>query len=166
MPSLTVNHVSDRTFMIDVGGHTVVLDEALPHHQQRGPAPLELFLGGLAGCVAATVVAYLREHYQPHDGVRVECEWRMRAGPLQRIEAVRLRVLVPQDPDRTTYLGIVDAINRCPVRAALQSTGPAITIELRSFAEWASLTASDPISTASDPISGASDPTSTAPAGV
>lgn len=147
MPSLTVNHMIDRAFLIDVRGHSLVIDEALPEHEERGPTPMELFLGGLAGCVAGTVVAYLREHYQPHDGVRVECEWRMRAGTPQRIEAVRLRVLLPRDPDRATYLGIIEAFNRCPVRAALQGVvpGTAIAIELRSYAEWAALTAKDPI---------------------
>jgi putative redox protein len=145
MPSLWVNHLTDSAFLIDVRNHTLVIDEPHPKHEERGPTPIELFVAGLAGSVASTVVAYLREHYQPHDGVRVECEWRMWAGPPQRIEAIRIRVLLPQDPDRDTYLGIINAFNRCPVRAALKGTFPSITIELRSFAEWASLTAGDPI---------------------
>jgi uncharacterized OsmC-like protein len=147
MPSLTVSHLSDRAFLGDVRGHSVVIDEPLPDHEDRGPTPLELFVGGLAGSVAETVARYLREHYQPHDGVRVECEWRMRIGSPQRIDAVRLRVLLPRDPDRETYLGIINAFNRCPVRAALHGDVPpiAVAVELRSFAEWSSLTADDPI---------------------
>jgi putative redox protein len=145
MPYLTVNHLRDNAFLVDVRGHTLVIDE--PDHKgaERGPTAIETFLSGVAGCVAATVVAYLRAHYRPHDGVRADCEWRMRDGQPPRIEAIRIRVLLPQDPDRTTYLGIIDAFNRCPVRAALQSTIPAVAIELRSVAEWASLTAHDPI---------------------
>lgn len=147
MPSLTVNHLDRRAFLVDVRGHTLVIDEPGPKHEDRGPTPIEVFLSGLAGCVAQAVVGYLREHYQPHDGVRVECEWRMRSGPPQRIEAVRLRVLLPRDPDPETYLGIINAFNRCPVRAALHGVVPpiAVALELRSYAEWASLSATDPI---------------------
>jgi uncharacterized OsmC-like protein len=139
MPSLTVNHLADNAFLVDVRGHALVIDEPSPRHEDRGPTPVETFIAGLAGCVAETVVAYLREHYQPHDGVRVEAEWRMLAGPPPRIEAIRMRVLLPQDPDRDTYLGIINAFNRCPVRAALHGGPPSIAIELRSFAEWAAL---------------------------
>lgn len=149
MPSLTVNHLTDSAFLIDVRGHTLVIDEPDRTGDARGATATEMFLSGLAGCVASTVVAYLRSHYQPHDGVRVECEWRTTPAPQPRIEAIRMRVLLPRDPDRDTYLGIIDAFNRCPARFA--SRAP-IAIELRSFAEWASLTASDPIGRTASPV--------------
>lgn len=143
MGTITVNHLTDEAFLIDVRGHTLVVDQPSPAHDERGATPVELFVAGLAGCVAWAVNQYLREHYQPHDGLRVECEWTMRVGTPHTVGTVRLRILLPRDPDRETYLGIIDAVNRCPVRATLQGSLPAVAIEVRSFAEWASLTADD-----------------------
>jgi len=145
MSTMTVNHLTDDAFLIDVRGHTLVADQPTGRHDERGATPVELFIAGLASCVGSTVVRYLREHYQPHDGVRVECEWRMRAARPTTVAAVRLRVLVPQDPDRTTYLGIIDAVNRSAVRATLAGALPAIAVELRSFAESAALATADPL---------------------
>lgn len=145
MPCLAVNHLKGDAFAIEVRGHTVVTDRPRPDHGERGPAPIELFVSGLAASVAATVVAYLRDHGQPYGGVRVECDWRMREAPPQRLEAVRLRILVPRQPDRDTYLGLIDAFNRSPVRATLSGSAPAIAIELRAYAEWAALSAQDPV---------------------
>jgi putative redox protein len=143
MSTITVNHLTDEAFLIDVRGHTLVVDQPTPEHDERGATPVELFVAGLASCVAWAATQYLREQYQPHEGLRVECEWAMRAGQPRSVGTVRLRILLPSDPDRETYLGIINAINRCPVRATLQGSLPAIAIEVRTFAEWASLTADD-----------------------
>jgi putative redox protein len=143
MGTITVNHLTDEAFLIDVRGHTLVVDQPTPEHDERGATPVELFVAGLAGCVAWATNQYLREHYQAHDGLRVECEWTMRAGQPHTVGTVRLRILLPRDPDHETYLGIIDAINRCPVRATLQGSLPAIAVKVRSFAEWASLTTND-----------------------
>jgi putative redox protein len=143
MGAITVNHLTDEAFLIDVRGHTLVVDQPTPEHDERGATPVELFVAGLAGCVAWATTRYLREHYQAHEGLRVECDWAMRAGRPHTVATVRLRILLPLDLDRETYLGIIDAINRCPVRATLQGSLPAVAIEVRSFAEWASLAADD-----------------------
>jgi uncharacterized OsmC-like protein len=145
MGTVTVNHLTDDAFLIDVRGHTLAADEPIAGRDERGPTPVELFVASLAASVGQTVVRYLREHYLAHDGVRVEAEFRMRDARPPAIEAIRLRVLVPQDPDRQTYLGIIDAFNRSPVRVTMRESRLAILLEVRSFAEWASLTAHDPI---------------------
>ena len=145
MSIVTVSHLADDAFLIGVRGHTLVVDEPAANHDERGPTPVELFAASVAGCVAEAVVQYLREHYQPHDGVRVECEYRMRDARPPAIAAIRLRVLVPSEPDRETYLGLIDAFNRSPVRMTLRDSRLVIQLEVRSFAEWAALTARDPI---------------------
>ena len=148
MATVTVNHLTDDAFLIDVRGHTCVVDEPTANRDERGATPVEMFVTSLAASVGQSVVQYLREHHRAYEGVRVETEYRMRDARPPAIAAIRMRVLVPREPDRDTYLGIIDAFNRSPVRVTLRDSRLAILLEVRSFAEWASLTAHDPIGSA------------------
>src|SRR5215217_1383874 len=107
MGTMTVNHLTDEAFLIDVRGHTLVVDQPTSEHDERGATPVELFVAGLASCVGWATNRYLREHYQAYEGLRIECDWLMRAGTPHTVASVRLRILLPREPDRETYLGII-----------------------------------------------------------
>jgi len=139
MGRITVNHVAGDAFHIDVRGHCLVVDQQSLRRDERGPAPVELFVAGLAGCAATAAMAYLRRHRQEHDGLRVECDWLMRPDMPRVMGSVRLRVLLPIEPDAVTYDGVVAAVHRSTVNETLAGNTPGILVEVYSFPEWATI---------------------------
>ena len=55
MDEMTVRHQGGDRFEIDVRGHRVIVDQPSgAGGSDKGPTPTELFVAGLASCVAST----------------------------------------------------------------------------------------------------------------
>jgi putative redox protein len=53
MSEILIRHVQGDHFLVDVGGHTLSVDQPeASGGEDRGPTPTELFVAGLAACVA------------------------------------------------------------------------------------------------------------------
>src|SRR4051794_23959986 len=70
--NLQVRHVQDERFEVAVRGHTLVVDQ--PDTGDTGPTPVELFVAGLASCVAVLARRYLERHHLAADGLAVTAE--------------------------------------------------------------------------------------------
>jgi len=74
--SMTVRHLGDDRFAVDVRGHTLLVDQPVSHGgQDTAPTPTELFVAGLASCVAFYARRYLARHDIPGDGFAVTAEF-------------------------------------------------------------------------------------------
>jgi len=69
MNEARVTWLNDMQFVAETGsGHAVVLESG---GKNRGPSPMEMLLGGMAGCTAVDVTRILTRMRQPVTGVQV-----------------------------------------------------------------------------------------------
>ena len=129
MNTITVDHVVDDAFTIDVRGHRIPVDQpASDGGTDTGPTPTELFVAGLAGCVAYYARRYLARHQLPERGLRVRTEYEMASRPA-RVARIRLAVELPEgipDERRDALLAVA---RHCTVHNSL-TTAPQVSIEL------------------------------------
>lgn len=80
----------------------------------------ELFLGGLAACMLATLVDYARTHDITVDGARVEVTADSVPRPV-RFGTVRVTYTLPRGLTQTQVDALVRAGNRCKVHQTLEN---------------------------------------------
>jgi putative redox protein len=120
MPYLTVKRQRRSTFVVNIDGHALVIeDHPSGTGHGAGPTPVELMVAGYASRVAATVDGYLTHHSLDGDGVRVTAHYRLSAAQPRRISSIDLTVNLPPDlpPDRRAEMQ--RAIGQCIVDAAM-----------------------------------------------
>jgi putative redox protein len=120
MPYLTIKRQRRSTFVANVDGHALVIeDRPSGTGHGAGPTPVELMVAGFAASVAATVDGYLTHHSFLGDGVRVTAHYRLSAVQPHRITSIDLTVNLPPElpPDRRAE--IQRAIGQCIVDAAM-----------------------------------------------
>jgi uncharacterized OsmC-like protein len=79
---LVVHHLDDDRFAVDVRGHTLLVDQ--PTEAGGGdtaPTPTELFVAGLASCVAFYARRYLARHHIDPDGLTVAASYEIGGRP-------------------------------------------------------------------------------------
>jgi OsmC-like protein len=82
MTAVTVQHHGGDRFGIQVRGHEVTVDQPTAYGgTDAGPTPTELFVAGLAGCVAFYARRYLARHGLPESGLTVTAEYTMATRP-------------------------------------------------------------------------------------
>jgi uncharacterized OsmC-like protein len=120
MSVLTITHLADDAFRVDVRGHTLMVDQQNRDADEAGVTPVELFVASLASCVGFYAERFLRRHGLPFDGLQVECDWMMRAGEPARVGRIAIRVTPPGwvPPELRGPLGA--AIDRCTVHNSLR----------------------------------------------
>ncbi len=130
--SLTVTHMYEDAFEIDMRGHRLVVDQPVDAGgADLGPTPTELFLAGLASCVGFYAARYLRRHQLAADALQVDCDATMSQQPPARVAAVRLRLtgLPPMThQQRKVLLTVAD---HCTVHTSLRQP-PNVRIELEA----------------------------------
>src|SRR3954447_17351760 len=89
---LEIRHIDGERFEAAGRGHHVTVDQ--PGSGDAGPTPVELFVVGLASCVAALARAYLLRHGLPTEGLSVTAEYEVEERP-SRVSAVRLVIRLP-----------------------------------------------------------------------
>ena len=129
MPSMTVNHLGGDRFEITARGHSFVVDQPISDGgTDTAPTPTELFVAGLAACVAFYARRYLTRHGLPTAGLAVDTSYRFAARPA-RVGEITLALRVPDGvpPERREALLAVSS--HCTVHNSLQDV-PAVRIEL------------------------------------
>jgi uncharacterized OsmC-like protein len=121
---LEIRHIDGDRFEAGVRGHRVVIDQ--PDAGDQGPTPVELFVVGLASCVAALARAYLLRHGLPADGLRVTAEHEVDERP-SRVSDVRLVIRMPGDVPEDRRRGLLAVASRCTVHNSL-TTPPEVTV--------------------------------------
>jgi LmbE family N-acetylglucosaminyl deacetylase len=128
--TMRVDHRGGDRFDIVMGDHVVTVDQ--PEHaggEDSGPTPTELFIAGLASCVAFYARRYLRRHRLGEEGLAVEVSYRMASKPA-RVGAIDIRIKVPDDLPAERRDGLLAVASHCTVHNSI-TTPPDIAIELR-----------------------------------
>lgn len=119
MARITVRHRHDASFDIRVRGYALVSDEpATGGGDDEGPTPTELMVAGLAACAAEEAVRCLAATGSPVPETEVDADftWDMQD---QRIEAVHLKVRLPDGIAEETREAVTAAMLTCPARKML-----------------------------------------------
>src|ERR1700686_4696266 len=94
-PTIRVEHQGGDRLLIETRGHQLRSDQPLEDGgDDSAPTPTELFLAGLAGCVAFYGARFLRRHGLATEGLARTCNYRWAANP-NRIGEIDLSVEAP-----------------------------------------------------------------------
>ena len=126
---IEVAHDEGDRFTVRIRGHRLVTDQPVEAGGgDAGPTPTELFVAGLAGCVAFYGGRFLRRHI---DGsLSVVCTYDMSEDRPARVTAIRIVVDVPAALRSDVREGLRRAVEHCTVHNSLR-TPPDVRISLR-----------------------------------
>ena len=92
---LVVHHLDGDRFSIDVRGHTLLVDQPTDAGgSDTAPTPTELFMAGLASCVAFYARRYLARHHLDAAGLTVSASYGIGGRPT-RVHGIRIVVTPP-----------------------------------------------------------------------
>lgn len=127
--TLSVVHRSGDRFRIRVRGHELEVDQpAGDGGTDRAPTPTELFVAGLASCVALYAHRYLERHGLPADGLAVTAEYGLGTRPA-RIDAIRIRMTPPAPLPPERRAALLAVATHCTVHNSLADP-PVVDIHL------------------------------------
>jgi uncharacterized OsmC-like protein len=126
---LRVDHDGADRFRIGVRGHTMSVDQTVADGgDDSGPTPTELFVAGLASCVAFYVRRFLARHELPALGLAVTADFDMTAHPA-RVGEVRLQIHLPTELSPPRQAALLAVAAHCTVHNTLLQP-PAVAIAL------------------------------------
>lgn len=129
---IEVQHEGGDRYTVRVRGHELLTDQPLDTGgDDVGPTPTELFVAGLAACVAFYAGRFLRRHTDA--SVSVECAYEMSADRPSRVSAVRLSVDVPTELRDDVREGLRRSVEHCTVHNSLRQP-PEVDISVRDLA--------------------------------
>ena len=127
--SLRVDHRGGDRFDIAVRDHVIRVDQPVADGgDDSAPTPTELFVAGLASCVAFYARRYLRRHDLPTDGLAVEATFEVGARPA-RVTAVDIRLTVPDGVPVERRDPLLAVASHCTVHNSL-SQPPNVAVTL------------------------------------
>jgi uncharacterized OsmC-like protein len=131
MSDIGVRHEGGDRYRIEVRGHTMWVDQPRRHGgDDSAPTPTELFVAGLASCVAFYGGRYLARHHLPADGFGVDCSFELADDRPARVASIQISVVLPEmfPPERReAFLAVLE---HCTVHNSMVAT-PEIAIALR-----------------------------------
>ena len=129
MNTMTVDHIEDDAFTIDIPHHRITVDQPTSDGgTDSGPTPTELFVARLAGCVAFYARRYLARHGLPERGLRVHAEYAMASRP-PRVAQIRVGGFdLPEGVPDERRNGLLAVASRCTVHNSLVIS-PDVSIE-------------------------------------
>lgn len=127
--TMQVRWQADDRFDIQVRDHIIRVDQP-PQigGTDVGPTPTELFVAGLASCVAFYARRYLRRHHITQDGLEVATNYDMGAKPA-RVATVHMEIHVPTELTPQRRAGLLAQAGHCTVHHSITQS-PDITISL------------------------------------
>src|SRR3954471_987757 len=121
MLEISVRHEGGDRFGIDVRGHRVVVDQPRDvGGADTGPTPTELFVAGLASCVAFYAERFLRRHDLPVAGLGVDCGFEMSEDSPARVALVDVRVRLPLGFPEERRAALDRVVWHCTVHTTLR----------------------------------------------
>lgn len=129
MSSITVSHVAGDRFAIELGEHTLMVDQPLQDGGEgTAPTPTELFVASLASCVAHYARRYLTRHQLATEGLTVTADYQTGSGPA-RVTAVQVVVTVSPDVPVHRREALLAVASHCTVHNSLTHP-PAVQVSL------------------------------------
>jgi uncharacterized OsmC-like protein len=130
---LRVTHVAGDRFAIGVRDHVITVDQPLTDGgDDTAPTPTELFVAGLASCVAFYARRYLARHDLPTDGLEVTAAYEMGSRPA-RVTDIRINVVVPDGVPEERHAALLAMASHCTVHNTLADP-PSVDIVLATGA--------------------------------
>lgn len=122
--NLTVQHLDGDRFAIEIRGHTITVDQPLDAGgTDTAPTPTELFIAGLASCVAFYARRYLARHQISAEGLGVSADFDIGGQPT-RVIRIRVRVAPPRDLPAERRDAFVAVASHCTVHNTLANPAP------------------------------------------
>ena len=116
---LTVRHVQDDRFAIDIRGHTIFVDQPVDAGgTDTAPTPTELFVAGLASCVAFYARRYLARHRLSSQGLAVAIDYDIGGRPT-RVNRIAVRITPPDGLPPERRAAFVAVASHCTVHNTL-----------------------------------------------
>lgn len=126
---MRVRHLDQDRFAIEVRGHTITVDQPVEAGgTDAAPTPTELFVAGLAGCVAFYARRYLARHDVDAAGLEVAAGYSLVGRPA-RVGEISLRITVPPGLPADRREAFLAVASHCTVHNSLEHP-PAVTITL------------------------------------
>lgn len=96
MTKMRVSVAGGDRYRISIRGHEILVDQPVADGgDDTAPTPTELFVAGLASCVAFYGGRYLRRHELPTEGFEVETSFWMAGERPARVRSIRVDVHLP-----------------------------------------------------------------------
>jgi putative redox protein len=122
--SLTVQHLGGDRFAIEIRGHTITVDQPIDAGgTDAAPTPTELFIAGLASCVAFYARRYLARHQIAGDGLRVSADFDIGGQPT-RVTRIRILITPPHDLPPQRRDAFLAVASHCTVHNTLSDPAP------------------------------------------
>lgn len=127
--TMRVRWQEDDRFDIDVRDHTITVDQPVEiGGADVGPTPTELFVAGLASCVAFYARRYLRRHHIDPAGLEVSTSYRMGAKPT-RVAVVDMEIHLAAELTPQRRAGLLAQAGHCTVHnSIMQPSDITITV--------------------------------------
>lgn len=137
MSRFSVRYEEGDHYVVDIGGHQIDIDQPVQDGgTDVGPTPTELFVAGLAACVAFYAGRYLRRHNIAADGFEVGCTFDMSTERPARVTAIRLDLSLPKSFPSERREAFMRVVEHCTVHNSLRQP-PDVTMTLRIAEEAA-----------------------------
>jgi putative redox protein len=135
MPNLSVAHQAGDRFQLQVRGHRLTCDQPpADGGTDQGPTPTELFVASLAACVGFYARRFLARHHLEATGLRVEAAFTMSPDRPARVDAITLRLLLPQPLEPNRRRALLAVVDHCTVHNSLR-TPPEVRVTLAEPAD-------------------------------
>lgn len=127
MNEIVVGHESGDRFTIDIRGHRLTVDQPVEAGgEDTAPTPTELFVAGLAACVAHYARRYLARHDLPTEGLAVQTHFTMAARPA-RVDRIDVCLHLPDGVPEERRTALLAVASHCTVHNTLDA-GPEVVV--------------------------------------
>ncbi|MFP5335793.1 MAG: OsmC family protein [Actinomycetes bacterium] len=125
MQNLTVRGLGGDRYAIDVRGHEVLVDQpSSAGGDDSAPTPTELFVAGLASCVAFYAGRFCDRHGVDRAGLRVDLAWELAADRPARVGAIEVKVTPPAALPDGRRAAFASVVRHCTVHNTLEHPPP------------------------------------------
>jgi putative redox protein len=125
---LSVTYQGQDRFAVRIRDHELMIGRPREADgTDAGPTPAELFVAGLAACVAEYSEMYLARHGYLSKDFRVDCSFSTSAQLPARVESIDIGVTVPDELDEAAHEALQRVVEHCSVHNSLLRA-PAIHI--------------------------------------
>jgi uncharacterized OsmC-like protein len=115
---------------VRVRGHELVVDQPVEDGgEDAGPTPTELFVAGLASCVAFYAGRFLRRHGLPTEGLAVDCSFTFAEDRPARVGEISVAVHLPEGFPEERRAALRAVVEHCTVHNSLRQP-PEVEIAL------------------------------------
>jgi putative redox protein len=121
---IKVRHLGEDRFAIEVRTHTISVDQPTDDGgTDTAPSPTELFVAGLASCVAHYAHRYLVRHGLDSDGLQVTATYEMAHRPT-RVGQIRIDIVPPSGLPSDRREAFMAVASHCTVHNILAQPPP------------------------------------------